>query len=572
MNHPGARFPIWLLLTGALQGGVLWWLWHLRQAGQWPFTQPVAQMALVYAALATPLAVYATQAVDGLPRSVRRLAVLGYLGVFAGLGGWAAWAAGAEGKALAARPQDVVAACVLGFVSLGLLCGYDFAARRWRYTRLFYYSWRNGIVLATAAAMAAAVWVVLWAGAELMRLIGVRWVGTLLDQPVFIFPVSGLVVAAAVALGIARAEMTETIRRFWLSIAAWLLPLVLFFAVVWVLTAPLTTLEPLFKTRNAAFMLLWFTALAVKFANCAYQDGEAGRPYPAWLARATQVAWLGVLPVVGIACWALGLRVVQYGWSEQRLWAALVAVLALVYAVGYAVSWRQPGRWMAAIARTNIAAAVLLCAVLLAVLTPIAPVQRLAVSAHLRHVQQAGQAQGPDWHYLRWGSGRFGREALQQMATDPARPPDWAQQAREMLARTQPYDTTPPKLPPESVARHLVVHPAGRSLPATFVADALAEKAYVFQDCVDGPDPCHAWLGDLTGDGVDEVVLFDSSGYDGSAVYVLTQGAWQARGELAAEFARDSEGFHPDQLDAARTATSPWKDLLVGTQRWYWRP
>jgi len=129
----------------------------------------------------------------------------------------------------------------------------------------------------------------------------------------------------------------------------------------------------------------------VKFANCAYQDGEVASPYPTWLGRVTQAAWLSLLPIVAIACWALGLRVQQYGWSEQRLWAALVALLAAIYALGYALSWLQPRRWMAGIARTNIAAAIVLCLSLLAFLTPIANIQRLAVNAHLHHVLTAGK-------------------------------------------------------------------------------------------------------------------------------------------------------------------------------------
>lgn len=149
---------------------------------------------------------------------------------------------------------------------------------------------------------------------------------------------SGLVVAATVALGIARAAMTETIRRFWLSIAAWLLPFVLFFGVVWVLAVPLTSLAPLLKTQSAALMLLWFPALAVKFANCAYQDGGVVWPYPRWLGRVTQAAWLSLLPIVAIAWWALGQRVAQYGWSEQRLWAGLVALL------GAFMRWVMPCR------------------------------------------------------------------------------------------------------------------------------------------------------------------------------------------------------------------------------------
>jgi len=129
------RFPFVFALTGAVQGWVLWWLWHAQSAGQWPTAQPMVQSALWYAALATPVAIYATQGVDGLTRRVRWLAVLGYLVVYAGLGAYTSWAFGRsveKNHELSVRPQDLLASGVLAFVSLGLLCGFDFEALPWR--------------------------------------------------------------------------------------------------------------------------------------------------------------------------------------------------------------------------------------------------------------------------------------------------------------------------------------------------------------------------------------------------------------------------------------------------------
>jgi len=363
-NKPGMMtVPLKSLfaLIGTLQGFVLWWLWHADKFHQWPASEPMAFVALLYAVVAAPLAVYWMQGVEGLCGRRRGVAVAVYALGYAALGAYSAWAADPAPDDIGLHPPHVLAAIVLGFVSLSLLCGFDFPARRWRYTRLFQYTWRNGILSATAAAMTGAVWTVLYAGAALMGLIQVKWVLELIQEPVFGFPVTGLVVAGAFALGLARTAMTEAIRRFWLSMSSWLLLLILFFGVMWVLWVPFTGLEALFSTKHAAFMMLWFSALAVKFANCAYQDGEIVWPYPRWLSLATQAAWLSLLPVVAIAWWALDLRVAQYGWSEDRLWAALVATVALIYAVGYALSWLRSGRWMAAIASTNIVAALVLC-------------------------------------------------------------------------------------------------------------------------------------------------------------------------------------------------------------------
>lgn len=562
------QFPVMFALTGTVQGWVLWWLWRSNELKTWPATEPFIQMALLYAAMAVPLVIYFTQNIERLPAWVRRAAVVVYLVLYAALGAYTAWAAGAVNLETGLTFADVLAALVLGFVSLGLLCGFDFEARRWRYERLFNYAWRNGILLATAMAMVGVVWLVLVTGAGLMSLIGVKWVMEMIRKPVFIFPVTGLVVAAAFALGLARAAMTESIRRFWLSIASWLLPLVLFFAVLWVLAVPFTGLEPLFKTRNAAFMMLAFTALAVKFSNCAYQDGEVVWPYPQWLSRATQGAWLALLVVVAIAWWALGLRMAQYGLSEQRLWAGLAATLAAIYAVGYSLSWLKPGRWMRAMAPTNIVAALVLCLGLLAFLSPLANIRQLSVAAHVRHVTQANGTQEPDWDYLRWRSGRFGRDALQALAAGTGVPEGqaWAKQAARALAQTSRHDNKPEVLSDRALAEKFAVFPQGRSLPESFVQHAQASnQAWELKSCLKAVAICPVWLGDLNGDGQDELVLFNPGSDWRGTLFMQAKDGWRNAGNVSAR--GEKEKFDPSQLEGARAGKAEWGDLLVQGRR-----
>lgn len=567
------QFSRLFALTGTLQGWVLWWLWHSQENKQWPADQSVLYTAILYAALAMPLAVYWTQGVEGLCIRIRRAVVAAYLVGYAALGAYGAWVADATPFKMDMRPADILAAIVLGFVSISLLCGFDFAARRWRYTRLFHYTWRNGILTATAVALTGAVWTVLFAGAGLMGLIEVKWIQELIEKPVFAFPVTGLVVAGAFALGLARAAMAEAIRRFWLSLSSWLLLLILFFGVMWVVWVPFAGLDALFKTKSAALMMLWFTALAVKFSNCAYQDGEIAWPYPRWLSLATQAAWLSLLPIVGIAWWALGLRVAQHGWSEDRLWAALVSAVALIYAVGYALSWRVRDRWMAAIARTNIVAALVLCTGLVLFLSPLANIQRLAVSAHMGRVAAAGGSVEPDWAYLRWESGRFGRQALREMAAGTGVPAGkiWAKQATETLAKTGRYTDAPQTVTTALLADKFAIYPAGKNLPASFVQYAQSDKKdWSLNNCLRGARKCSLWLGDLNGDGQDEVVLFpapEANTRQSGTLFSFKANVWSAPGTLVPP--ENGPPLDPALLQNAQPVPADWRDLVIGGKRFY---
>jgi len=562
------RFQLTALCTGAMQGVLFWWLWRAHKLVSWPATEPLLYTALLYAVFAVPLVVYLTQGIERLPVWARRAAIAIYLVLYAALGACTAWAGGATGANIDLNPASILAATVLGFVSLSLFCGFDFEARRWNYARLFNYTWRNGILAVTAGAMTAAVWLVLLAGASLMALIGLNGVLHLIEEPAFICTASATVFACAFSMGMARASMAEAIRRFWLSISSWILPLVLFFGVFWAVAVPFTGLDPLLKTKHAALIMLWFAALAVKFSNCAYQDGSIPAPYPAWLGRTLQAAWLSLLPMVGIAWWALGLRVAEHGLSEQRLWAGLVATLAAIYAVGYSLSWLKRDRWMSAIARTNIAAAIGLCLGLVALLTPVANIQRLGVSFHLQHVAASDGAIEPDWKYLRWRSGRFGREALHAIAEGQGVPAGgkWEKHAKDALAQTDRHKHMPATLSEADVREKLPVFPAQRALPATFVKYVQTSRQdWLFQRCFEPGASCVVWLGDLSNDGQDEILLFNHGQQAQGNVFIPFGETWKQAGHFSS---RSSEGkFNNARVEAAQIAKPEWNDLMIDGRR-----
>ncbi len=465
----------WLLLVGALQGWALWALWKARELKVWPSVDPLSERALLYVSLVLPLAFYLTQNIATLTRE-RRTRMLFWIGaLFALLGGYSGWAESIPAEPLSgiwsvppARPSDLFAAAILGFVLIPLWAHLDRLTRHWSYHALFETAWRNALMTISSVTLTGVFWVVLFAGAMLMKSIGLNFIFELIEKPIFSIPVTGIVFGAAFALGLARAAMIVTLRRFWLSISAWLLPLLLVFSVMWVVALPFTGLDLLFKTHNAAFILLWFIALSVNFANAAYQDGTGEQPYGHRLGRTLEYAWL-TLPVLAVvAWWAMAQRIAQYGWTEDRVWGVFVLVLASLYTAGYAWSLRSRHGWLANIGKTNIATALVMCAGLVLLLSPLADARRIAVHSQMSRLTSGTvDADKIDYSYLRWQAGRYGQDALNELAAGIEHKDKEiiASKARQTLAQQNRYaaNTGTEALTIEQVRQRFRVLPNGAS-------------------------------------------------------------------------------------------------------------
>src|SRR5690606_24289886 len=84
--------------------------------------------------------------------------------------------------------------------------------------------------------------------------------------------------------------------------------------------------------------LLWLVAVTVLLVNAAYRDGSAERPYPRPIALALRFVIPLIVIIALTAVYALYLRIREYGFTVERVWACIVAAAAVLYSIGYALA------------------------------------------------------------------------------------------------------------------------------------------------------------------------------------------------------------------------------------------
>ena len=481
---------------------------------------------------------------------------------------------------------------ILVILAVHLLLGWRITgARGWDYERLFSLTWRNAVLTAVSLALTGAFFGVVAAGAGLIKLIGIDQVWNLLRTQGFQIAIGHAAFGGAFALGLARAEMLVVMRHFWLSLTAWMLPLVLLFVVVWVVMLPFTGLSLLLETRHAAALLLGMTFMGIKFANSVYQDGRESNPLGPWLSRLTRWAWPVLLVVVAVAGWALWLRVQHRGWSADRIWAALIWLLAAIYTLGYSMSaWRRGPAWMPSIGRTNTvatcAAAVSLCLVLTPWLNP----ENLAVRSQLARLDDGRVAPEEFDFSMVYQNASYGRPALEALAAHSATPRDKAIAllAREQLIpseRSRVHRRDEDSVTQAQLLARLKVLPAHATLDEGLLRQlrgVSSEPAWQLDRCHRANYRCAVWKTDLNRDGRPDVLLLVEQdrvkGAMAVEAYVVEQrdGHWQVAGSLrdTGEDERRGSPLSLDQWVAAiennqvKRIVPLWNDLELSGTRW----
>jgi hypothetical protein len=444
---------------------------------------------------------------------------------------------------------------------------------------LFQTAWHNAMMIAVATVLTHILWAVLFAGGALMRSIGLDLVWQAISQPWFYMPVTATAFGCAMALAVVRADTIVALRRFWLSMNQAFLSLVLLFSTMWTVALPFTGLDTLLKTNMAGFALLWFAALAVNFVNAANQDGLAPPSFSPWLRRALSWAWLTMPVVVGVAGFALFIRIGQYGWSADRVWGVFVWVMAAGYALGYSISALFPGRgWMWSVGQTNVAMALLLCIGLIALSSPLGDARRIAVNSQMDRLLSGKTPPDKfDVRYLDERSGIYGRKAMQALADGiPGHP-----QAAQFAGLVQAYKTTktdrldaqnPPPLGDDDLRRKLRLIPEGTPAQPALVDALLAQlrglKPYADEKkCLEANTNCLLWLGDLDGDNAPELLLVIDQGWRRAATVYRWQPA-TAQLIRAGRIERlTQEWVAALARNDVSTIPNTWRDIQAGGKR-----
>lgn len=483
--------------------------------------------------------------------------------VIGGLGCYAV-ARGTDPDALGSGMRPLMAPLTV-FIAGGLFIAHHLIAaadadRRWvaRYPNYFDLAWKHGVQLVLSGAFTAVFWGLLALGSALFRLIGLTFFTELIKEPSFALPATGLIFAFAVHLTDVRPVLIRSARTIALNLLSWLMPLMALIGAGFLVALPFTGLQPLWETRSAVSIVLSSAAVMIILINAAFQDGEASTP--PLLRWGGRVAAVLLVPLVAIAAYGLALRVAQHGWTPDRITALACVLVATCYAGGCAFAAVRPGRWLAAMERTNVVAAALILVVLLALFSPVADPARISVNDQIRRLDSGRVKLADfDFEFLRSRSARFGMEALRRLKAD--KDPAVARRAAEILAGGRPR---PPVLArPVDLAASITVYPKGETLPPSFLQqdwrDGSGDPPYACPDN-DSARRCEAFQVDLNGDEAKEVII--GSDHSQLSVFALADGRWSRIGRLAPGYC--DAALNGLRMGQVTTSTPRWRSLVAG--------
>ncbi|HJV43890.1 DUF4153 domain-containing protein [Caulobacter sp.] len=511
------------LAIGLAQGIVLFLLQKVDEAKTWPATQPMLYAPLLVCALMVPLIPLAALS------AIRRNALIAWSAVAAALAAimaiHAAWA-GAQPDRLGAGPLSppvFIAVAALLFIAHHLVQPAEAAGKPVApYADYFDLVGTNVVRLFLSLAFTGAFWLLLFLAAALFKLIGIQAIQKLIGETAFAFPATGLMFAAAVHMAVqlteARAGLVRGVRTVGLVLLAWLLPLMVVIAGGFLASLPFTGLAPLWSTKAAASLLLSAAAALIILINAAYQDGlEPPNPILRWAARA---ASLLLIPIVTLTAYALWLRIHQYGLTPDRVLATTYLIVAVGFTIGYTLAATRPGAWMKPLEPTNLIMAAVSVGLLIALFTPIADPARLSVGSQVERLESGKvPAEKFDFRFLRFDSGRYGREALEGLKANPN--PLVARRAREV--KVEAFRPLPPIRPNDKPDYSTItVYPKGSKLPETFLNQDANLPAR--GRCDGSGVGCYAVLIDVDADGANEVLLGSGGVLD---VYKLSADGWR---------------------------------------------
>lgn len=254
---------------------------------------------------------------------------------------------------------------------------------------------------------------------ELFALIKITLLKDLLDEKWFWRSLLGG--AFGTAIGVLREQdrIVRLIQRVIVAVLAVLAPVLAVGLVLFLLSLPFTGLSALWDaTRSTTPILLSCIIGGLILANGVIGNGEETRSRPKVLNYAATALGIAVLPLAAIALVSTMLRIKQYGYTPDRLWAITFIAIAIAYGAVYlaTILWKRR-TWMDAIRPSNLKLAMGLCALGLILALPLVNFNALSVRDQVARLQNGTVTpQKFDWEALRYDFGTPGRNMLEKLS------------------------------------------------------------------------------------------------------------------------------------------------------------
>ena len=406
--------------------------------------------------------------------------------------------------------------------------------------------WQNTITVVLTLLIAGLMWGILSLGAGLFKLIGIDFFYNLFfEHQIFTYLANSLVLAIGVLICRTNSKLIITVRKLLSLVVKGLLPLLSFFALIFIFSLPFTGINTLANQWSSATTLLTTMSLLLALlVNAVYlsADNNKKKPYPRAIRYIINGSLLA-LPIYAIlSTYYLGLRIVQYGCTPERLWAAVVVGLSLCLSLAYATAVvRKNTIWLHSLGNINKKMMCLIAAILILCNSPIIDPYRISVNDQMqRYATGKISPDNLDLIMLRFDAGRRGNDALQALRHDAKFISDPARKLNleKILIQTNRwggYDDDDNK---QKTAIFTVDRARKNILLATGVTPldsswwaSLSENNYQAErmsDCYLLANSCVLTTLDLNADGKPEPILcsFSAPQAPFCQVYALSEGKW----------------------------------------------
>ena len=435
-----------------------------------------------------------------------------------------------------------------------------------RYAQFYTQLWLNTLTLLIVFISNGLFWMVLLLWSEMFKLVGITFFETLFfDTDWFAYIVLGLITALAVVLARTQSRLVAAVQKLLTLIATGLLPLMALLALMFMLTLPFTGLEAISQRVSAAGLMSTLTFSLLLLMAMVREPQKEALPYPGALRYLIKCA-LAITPIYTlIAGWALWVRIQQYGWTPERLYGVLVAVVLLVWSFGYLASILRRGRNPLELQGQVILGVSLLALGLLVLLSsPVIDAWRISVNSHMG-LYHSGKIK-PDQVslYMLDHSGKPGRAALEALQKDVAFNQD-SKRRRDLNSLLQGSRDPVKELTATQLVSKVVIAP-GSEKPDDAFWTFVKAQGYRITSCAE-QNACVLVSQDLNADGHPEQVLY-AFGDGESLVFGMQKNKW----DLLA-VARLPEGFNKDKLLQAvanqQLGSAPriWRDITIDGKR-----
>lgn len=396
-------------LCGAVTGLALWALGELWGDAAVPPLAVLAGVVFVLVQGAMTLALCG-------PLSARA-AALGALALslpMAVLFGWAGLRFDPATDVMRAPATPLMAVLLALYAAPFLLVRLTDPPRWLSYAALFGAAWAMHLRFVLALVFAGLFWLLLLLSNELLKLVDLRIIGVLLAREWLSFALTG----GLVGLGSAVVnELRGVISPYLLlRLLRLMVPVALAVVAVFLAAVPLRPLSELFGELSAAAILMGTAIAAITLVSAALDQSDEAATPAVWMQRATRTLGVLVLPLTGLAVWAVWQRVAQYGWTPDRILAQTAALLLCAYGVAYAAAACRRG-WMTRIRQANVTLATGVIVVCTLWMTPVLNAQRIATESQIARFTDGRLAldELPLWEMAHeWG--KAGQSGLDRLA------------------------------------------------------------------------------------------------------------------------------------------------------------